>query len=889
MATKIAELNSEDNSLQEYIQNVFQESQTSASSHRRLVRTLRKVLDRADELDEVTEFFNEFARCVAFVLPLRKAEQCAEKVVRFVTLFVKNCQLAEDEAPNPAYAQITDDLLAFLIHGVNAKLKNVRFRSIQLIACIVSTLNEIEDSLSRVLASELIDRLQDKEATIRVQSVLALSRLQIDISEEEDDEDYDNELGRLVTDKLLTLLYSDPSPEVRRAVLLNLIRTKQTLPYLLERARDESDLNRKWVFTRVLRQIPDFRMLSITMREKVLKWGLTDRDSGVKDTAVKLLANNWMENVDGDLMELLERLDVMNSEVPSLALAALFDLRPEIPTGIELPPEFWSELSVEGAFFAKCVCKYLHDKSIYSDVLPTLSQFAEMMESLLCTLNALDEDSPQAPEADFKLEQLLEIVENSDYSDEVGRRRILDVLRSILLSLSVSETLTRTCVRLYRKLSANDSDLALQISELFEELRERYLEPLEMTRKRRLSEDNDNPNDDSGMESDDSFHSAVSSVPESEQSGEYKTQKLVIELRFLIIIQAMLEISGKSLQSNQHITNMLKNNIVPAIRNHDEIIRMKGLRCLGLCGTVDIELARMNLNTFLQCFEDGDEVLKIEALKVITDFVIIHGFDLASDRNEATDTVPSRVPTTKEDFIKKLEETLRSALVAQDMAMLQTVGCEAAGKLLLLQFIKSSSLLNFLLVLYFHPLTSKNIELRQCLGYCLPAFCYSRSENQEIFSETFVESFATIAVALEETPSEDDDLTLSKVAGQFIEWLDPAKCLSEEPSSVAGMNVGKDILRYLPSANATERKALASVLGKLPLSPKVSLEYLRDVYEKGSNLVELNVLKDSASTSAVKKFVDRLETMAGQGAEDLSGMMEESILNEVAEEMLDAI
>ncbi len=41
-----------------------------------------------------------------------------------------------------------------------------------------------------------------------------------------------------------------------------------------------------------------------------------------------------------------------------------------------------------------------------------------------------------------------------------------------------------------------------------------------------------------------------------------------------------------------------------------------------------------------------------------------------------------------------------------------------------------SQLLQELVLTYFSPDTADNLALRQCLSYCIPAFCYSSSENQ---------------------------------------------------------------------------------------------------------------------------------------------------------------
>jgi condensin complex subunit 3 len=93
-----------------------------------------------------------------------------------------------------------------------------------------------------------------------------------------EDSDSDNESGHGVLVKLLDILQNDPAAEVRRNLLLNLPLTKEVLPYLLERARDLDGATRRALYARLLPALGDFRHLSLTHREKLLRWGLRDRD-----------------------------------------------------------------------------------------------------------------------------------------------------------------------------------------------------------------------------------------------------------------------------------------------------------------------------------------------------------------------------------------------------------------------------------------------------------------------------------------------------------------------------------------------------------------------------------------------------------------------------------
>ena len=65
--------------------------------------------------------------------------------------------------------------------------------------------------------------------------------------------------------------------EVRRSALFNIEQSKETLPLILERARDIDPYNRRSVFAKPMEELSDFRKLSIEDREKLLRYGLSDR------------------------------------------------------------------------------------------------------------------------------------------------------------------------------------------------------------------------------------------------------------------------------------------------------------------------------------------------------------------------------------------------------------------------------------------------------------------------------------------------------------------------------------------------------------------------------------------------------------------------------------
>jgi condensin complex subunit 3 len=90
-----------------------------------------------------------------------------------------------------------------------------------------------------------------------------------------------------------------------------------------------------------MNEIGDFRILSIGNRERILRWGLRDRDPNTKKAAVRMFAHKWVEQANNNILEvcpmefwyltkLLERLDVVNSKIADEAMRSFFESRPEV-------------------------------------------------------------------------------------------------------------------------------------------------------------------------------------------------------------------------------------------------------------------------------------------------------------------------------------------------------------------------------------------------------------------------------------------------------------------------------------------------------------------------------------------------------------------------------
>lgn len=418
------------------IGDIFADAQRSNVGHKSLAKRLKRMENTAD-------FDDQLRQCIFRLLEVAKPEAAGNRTVKFLTTYMQDA-----DASDPTTSSILLALLPFLC----AKDKTIRYRATQLVSQILGVLSAIDDDLYGVIRHELIKRLHDKVPAIRLEAVMALGRLvenEMDEEQDEksDDSDSDYEAGLL--EKLLDVLQNDSNADVRRALLLNLPITPTTLPYLLERARDRDAPTRRALYSRLLPKLGDFRHLSLSMREKLLRWGLRDRDEKVRQATAKLFSERWIEDCantktseeetqievnqeegngpqdlpegdqetgDGEqqtapavkepqpqgmpkvsipaLLELLERIDIMNAGAENGigldAMREFWSSRPDYVDAVDFSDELWENLTIESAFMARSFIECCQQDSInqakLDDKMPEVTRIGFYLQKYLNVL-----------------------------------------------------------------------------------------------------------------------------------------------------------------------------------------------------------------------------------------------------------------------------------------------------------------------------------------------------------------------------------------------------------------------------------------------------------------------------------------------------------------------
>lgn len=365
--------------------HIFQDAQMTLLGHRKLAVVLRNVQTRAIELDYEESFNFHFTKLVLKVLKVRKGVPAADRIAKFVTVFVK--KMIEDEAAKPSRPAEDEDgvptvfaefLLRHLLRGTELKFKDVRYRITQFLAYLVHTVPEIDEDLYKALEYTLRRGLRDKEHIVRLQAVVAMSVFQL--------QGGNDQKPNHAVKAIVSAMNHDESPEVRRAAMLTVTKNKYTIPEVLRRARDTNAINRRLVYGRVFMEIGSLKDVDVELRQSLLKWGLHDRESSVKEAATNMFTKSWLSMADDKILALLERLNVVDSDAAESAMTAYFDKHLESLDKVEFTEQQWRELDSERAFYIRTFLDYCHTHNLYNKLdrsLPEMTVLASYLSDYL--------------------------------------------------------------------------------------------------------------------------------------------------------------------------------------------------------------------------------------------------------------------------------------------------------------------------------------------------------------------------------------------------------------------------------------------------------------------------------------------------------------------------
>ncbi|XP_065763601.1 condensin complex subunit 3 [Muntiacus reevesi] len=802
------------------IKEAFQLAQQPHQNQAKLVVALNRTYG---SVDDKTGFHEEFVHYLKYAMVVYKREPAVERVIEFAAKFVTSFHQSdmENDEEEEEDGGILNYLLTFLLKSHEANSNAVRFRVCQLINKLLGNMPEnaqIDDDLFDKINEAMLIRLKDKIPNVRIQAVLALSRLQ----DPKDDE-------CPVVNAYATLIENDSNSEVRRAVLSCIAPSAKTLPKIVGRTKDVKETVRKLAY-QVLAEKVHMRALSIAQRVMLLQQGLNDRSDAVKQAMQKHLLQGWLCFTEGNILELLHRLDVENSsEVAISVLNALFSVTPlnelaeicKTNDGRKLIPA--DTLTPEIALYWRVLCEHLKSKGqegeeLLEQILPEPVVYAEYLLSYVQSIPVVNEEQRgdfsyigNLMTKEFIGQQLILIIKSLDTNEEGGRKRLLAILQEILTLPTTPISLISFLVERLLHIIIDDNKRIQIVTEIISEIRAPIVtvgvnnDPADARKKElkmaeikvKLIEAKDSLENCITLQD---FHRASELKEEIKALEDAKikllkeTEQLEIKevhiekndaetlQKCLILCYELLKQMSTSTGIGATMDGIIESLILPGIINVHPVVRNLAVLCLGCCGLQNQDFASKHFVLLLQVLQIDDVTIKISALKAIFDQLMTFGFEpFKTKKIKATQKEGADINTDEEQESKESEEEtaiaknvlkLLSDFLDSEVSELRTGAAEGLAKLMFSGLLVSSRILSHLVLLWYNPVTEEDVRLRHCLGVFFPMFAYASRTNQECFEEAFLPTLKTLANAPASSPLAEIDIT--NVAELLVDLTRPS-------------------------------------------------------------------------------------------------------------------
>ncbi|KAF1538013.1 Condensin complex subunit 3, partial [Eudyptes schlegeli] len=916
------------------IKEAFQLAQKPHQNHAKLVVALKSTYN---QLEDKEDFHEKFVRFLKYAMIIYRREPAVEQVIDFVAKFVTSfCQMEKEDGSEEGEEDnlLLNYVFNFLLESHNANSHAVRFRTCQLVNKILGNMPEnaqIDDDLFDKINEAMLIRLKDKFSNVRIQAVLALSRLQ-------DPKDENCPVVNIYN----TLLENDSNSEVRRAVLSCIAPSARTLPKIVGRTLDVKEAVRKQAYE-VLAEKVHMRALSIAQRVKLLQQGLNDRSDAVKEVMKKKLLQAWLRLTEGDVLELLHRLDVENCpEVAIPVLNAMFSLSPlhdfvqnckNLDSRKLIPLE---DLTAENVLYWRCLCEYLKSKGeegedLLEQMLPEPAIYADYLLSYLQNMPVLSEEQREdftcfenLMTKEFIGQQLILIIGCMDTTEEGGRKHLLVTLQKILILPATSTALISLLAERLLSIIEDDDRRIQIIAEIISEVREPIVtvdQPVDAAeiRKRELKlaeikvklfEAKEALEECITLQDFNRASVLKEKITELEhrkndlikEAEEPEIKEMRVEkndpetlLKCLMMCYELLKIMSLSKGIGPTINEIIESLILPGITNVHPAVRNMAVLCLGCCALQNKEFARQQLALLLQVLQIDNIKVKLSALKAIFDQLMLFGiepFKARRGNNSQSEDAHIRTENCEEESetIEEEEETatihsllqLLSGFLDSEFSELRTEAAEGIAKLMFSGRLISAKLLSRLVLLWYNPVTEEDIRLRHCLGVFFPLFAYANRSNQECFEEAYLPTLQTLLNAPATSPLAEIDI--SNVSELLVDLTRPSglKPQSKKSQDYQDLTVHDSLAMkicngILMDPTAPDVRIYAKALNSLELSSSSTenlLVLLNEILEK---------VKDKMCQRAIEKIKMNLTKDPNVG-KDHSERTEETGLSERTQE-----
>uniref|UniRef100_A0A671X6A6 Non-SMC condensin I complex, subunit G n=1 Tax=Sparus aurata TaxID=8175 RepID=A0A671X6A6_SPAAU len=876
-------------------------------------------------LEDKTLFHEEFVHYLKYAMIVYKREPTVENVIEFVARFATSFQSPpktdeeEEQQENGEEEDEEDDeeddhpflsfIFNFLLESHKANSHAVRFRVCQLINKLLGSMAEnaqIDDDLFDRIHQAMLVRVTDKFPNVRIQAALAMTRLQ---------QPKDPDCPTI--NAYMLILENDTNAEVRRAVLSCIAMSPRTLPKVIKRTRDIKENVRKLAY-QVLADKVHIKALTIAQRVSLLQQGLRDTSEAVREVLCSRLLPAWLVRLDGNVIEMLHRLDVENCAETALdtlkaiftgtATEELLQNRVQLDNRKLIPVD---SLSCENVLYWRALCEFIKAKGDNGDemleqVLPDAATYADYLYGYLKAVPLLSEEQRAdfnqlelVMTKEFISQQLIHLIGCLDTNEEGGRKRVLAVLQEMLALPQTPSSLVSLLTEKLLSLIFDDHRRIQTVAEIISDVREPIMEASQLVDqnesrrqqvqlaevKVRIMEAKQTLEDcisaqefnraadikNSVAELENQRNQIIQEMTESSQPADkdVRTEKNDPEtlLRCLTMCAELLKQMSIKTRIGPTISALMSSLVLPSIANAHPAVRNMAVVCLGTCTLHSKELAKNHMVLLLQIAQLDEVKIRISALRAIIDLLLLFGFQLLSEVAANQTAPPSQSPDRQEEDTPVMEErgdapedsaqsilVMLSEFLDSEVSDLRTETAEGLAKLMYTGRISSAKMLSRLVLLWYNPVTEDDTRLRHCLGVFFQLYARESRVHQEVVEESFLPTVRTLMNAPATSPLAEVDI--NNVVELLVELTRPIHTSYKCPQEVCVHDylAVRMCGEMLKDPTAPEVRVYAKTLSNLELSRDETVR--KDLLTLLQQLVQ--VVKDRVCLRALEKMVYQL-------------------------------
>ncbi|XP_078038064.1 chromosome associated protein G [Augochlora pura] len=788
------------NSLSEIFYNV----QFNKTCHQSNLKLLKKHYEKT----EFHVFWNSFVQNFRVPLSIAEKHPRVRNTLEFVAKFAVGLYTVsnEDEEEVEPLCPFLVKMFDFLLTSHNAVDSAVRFRICQFLNILLNSMGDqafVDDALCDKITVAMMNRLLDKSPKVRVQAILALHRLQ----------DPSYEQCPIIKMYIFHAL-KDPNAEVRKAALVSMGKNKNTLQVALKRTRDVNEGVRKMAYE-FLSKIT-VRSLTITQRDQLLNDGLKDRSEMVRKCVQNILLPSWLRHFNGDFIALVKALDAeIGTDVASMALEKLFKksavntLIEQLPINKETKLISIDKLTSENIFYWKCLIKHFHHESSVEQlemISPELSTFCTYISDYVASISTDQSDVWMKHMQEFIHLQLFEIATMYDLSDEVGRKKLNELICNTLMSTYWSEKIIECVVTHLQKvlpdvntrvdvLANIISDIRLPLKEATQSLQISEKQQHDLTLKRaKLKVKLLELKEEEYQAIKSKLYLRANELKDEIDKLSAEIMELSEEPQAVTVIEEMkektdsetmikcLSIVCTMMQSVTVLTPTLRSMMqiaLDSLDHPDDKVHILAIKALSIFCILDKEFAKKHIMVLFLQFsleQENPEIWTI-TLKGIFDLFLLYGLeyfdilgneDMTNNRTEKSRTAKLYSDTNDEISLTSIQQSnteegnhnfikILTGLLDNTDQGIRTIAAEGLCKLLLNRRISSSALLSRLILLSYNPVNDNDFYLRQCLSGFFDNFLLRVPDAQQMFEEAYLPTLQVICNAPDTSPLQEID------------------------------------------------------------------------------------------------------------------------------------